>query len=104
MIVALFNSNSAKRLMKRLVALRAELERAREDQRIAEQQLLAVSDQDEDDRVRMIVSENRYEEQRWQAGHRNRELMEKNLVTARGRVRELEVRERQLVDELAAAP
>jgi hypothetical protein len=89
-----------RRLRRRLAAVHGQLAAAREAVTVAEEQLAAFVDEADEAHVRSIVTENTSDVRTSSAAERHRELMERVLVTARQRVRELEVAEGELLEQL----
>lgn len=99
-----FGRNSTERAARRLDKVRADLAHAQEDLIVAEQQYGAWSEEDEDQRVRVLVSENLAEQKQWQQTHRHAELMQRSVGAARRRVADLQREENELVARLNEGP
>ena len=95
-----FGLNPQRHVMKRLRGLRADLLLVRQELVLAEQQYAVLSEDDDDQRIRMLVSENRFDEKQWDHAHRHAEVMLRSIATARRRVADLERAESELLEQL----
>jgi len=89
-----------RRLERRLIRVHAELDEARSEVTVAEEQLVAFTDDADEAKVRSLVSENRFDAQTADHATRHREVMQRALDHARQRVEELAATELELLSKL----
>ena len=100
----IFGRDSAQRVARRLGKVRTDLVRAQEELVVAEQQFGAWSEEDEEQRVRVLVSENLAEQKQWEQTHRHAELMQRSVGLARRRVADLQREASELLARLNQRP
>ena len=99
-----FGRGSIQRAGRRLSKVRIDLARAQEELVVAEQQFGAWSEEDEEQRVRVLVSDNLSEQKQWEQTHRHAELMQRSVGAARRRVADLQREESELLARLSEGP
>jgi len=92
------------RIERRLVDVNKRLQRAREELGVLDQQLMALADTADDERVRALVSDSLVAERDYREAERSAEAMRRSRNAVAATIAELERTQDELLDKLVTNP